>query len=143
MSSTYDQTTALNDASPGGSRTPTGSSSSSRKGKERVVNDLEVDEVNVGGEVALGSGDATKGLREFVRRTTMGEEIRGSVKLGESSKEMVQLEPAPGRFSFDNKAFGSESNRARSGVHTKTVLRPDKRWQTRLPLVRFLLFDSY
>jgi hypothetical protein len=48
------------------------SSSPSRKGKEKALEDVEVDGVDVEGELVSGhSGDATKGLRELVRRSTI------------------------------------------------------------------------
>jgi hypothetical protein len=52
-----------------------GSSSPSRKGKEKAV---EAD-VEVEGEMVTAHGDVTKDLRDLVRRTTIGE---SSVKPG-------------------------------------------------------------
>lgn len=50
-----------------------GTSTPSRKGKEKAVEDVEVDDVEAEGELVIHDGDATKGLRELVRRTTIGE----------------------------------------------------------------------
>lgn len=55
-----------------GSGSGTGTSTPSRKGKEKAV-----DEVEVEGEMVVHDGDATKGLRELVRRTTIGEASAG------------------------------------------------------------------
>lgn len=53
-------------------------SSPSRKGKEKALEDVEVDGVDVEGEMVSGhDGDATKGLRELVRRSTIGENVGG------------------------------------------------------------------
>jgi len=88
---------APTDASPSGSKTPGGSSASSRKGKERVLEDTGVDEVDVTGEMVTSSGNAAKGLRELVKRSTVGEEVRWTGRSGvEPVKEEVQLDPPPG-----------------------------------------------
>lgn len=59
----------------GASASPSGSSTPSRKGKEKAVEDVEVDSVEVEGELVVHDGDATKGLRELVKRTTIGEAV--------------------------------------------------------------------
>lgn len=57
----------------GTSGSGSGTSTPSRKGKEKAVEDVEVDDVEAEGEMVIHDGDATKGLRELVRRTTIGE----------------------------------------------------------------------
>jgi hypothetical protein len=51
--------------------TSSNASSPSRKGKERALESVEVEGVDVEGELVTHSGDATKGLRELVRRSTI------------------------------------------------------------------------
>jgi hypothetical protein len=64
-----------------------GSSSPSRKGKERALEAVEVEGVDVEGELVAGhEGDATKGLRELVRRTTITEAGGVSWKKGGRSR---------------------------------------------------------
>lgn len=46
-------------------------SSPSRKGKERALDSVETEDVDVEGELVTHNGDATKGLRELVRRSTI------------------------------------------------------------------------
>lgn len=67
-----------------GSGTGTSTPSPSRKGKEKAVEDVEVDDVEVEGELVIHDGDATKGLRELVRRTTIGEGPVGHHPPGQS-----------------------------------------------------------
>ena len=56
---------------PGQSTSGSSGSSPSRKGKERALEGIEVGDVDVEGELVTHSGDATKGLRELVRRSTI------------------------------------------------------------------------
>jgi hypothetical protein len=61
-------------ASVSGVGSASGGSSPSRKGKERALEDVEVEGVDVEGELVTGNdGDATKGLRELVRRSTIAD----------------------------------------------------------------------
>lgn len=72
---------------------------SSRKGKENILDDTGVDDTDVSGELVIGSGEAAKGLRELVRRSTMGEETRGTRRSAvDMGKEVVELDPSPGKF---------------------------------------------
>jgi hypothetical protein len=64
--------TAFASASVSGVGSASGGSSPSRKGKEKALEDVEVEGVDVEGELVTGNdGDATKGLRELVRRSTI------------------------------------------------------------------------
>jgi hypothetical protein len=56
---------------PAQSTSGSGGSSPSRKGKERALDGFEVEGGDVGGELVTHSGDATKGLRALVRRSTI------------------------------------------------------------------------
>jgi hypothetical protein len=56
---------------PAQSTSGSGGSSPSRKGKERALDDFEVEGGDVEGELVTHSGDATKGLRALVRRSTI------------------------------------------------------------------------
>jgi hypothetical protein len=71
-------------------------SSPSRKGKEKAVEAVEFDGVDVEGEIVSGhDGDATKGLRELVRRSTIGEHVDGGLyrtKVGRSEDSTIQGE---------------------------------------------------
>lgn len=56
---------------PAASVSGSSGSSPSRKGKERALEGFEVEDVDVEGELVTHNGDATKGLRELVRRSTI------------------------------------------------------------------------
>jgi hypothetical protein len=56
---------------PAQSTSGSSGSSPSRKGKEKALDDFEVEDVDVEGELVTHSGDATKGLRALVRRSTI------------------------------------------------------------------------
>ena len=92
------ETTAMGSSPGGGSiLSERVISSRSRKGKEKAVVDVEVEQVDVQGELTTAqmgdesvatpglNGRAAKGLRELVRRSTVGEE--GRLGLGMISTE--------------------------------------------------------
>jgi len=56
---------------PAQSTSGSGGSSPSRKGKEKALDDFEVEGGDVEGELVTHSGDVTKGLRALVRRSTI------------------------------------------------------------------------
>ena len=56
---------------PAQSTSGSGGSSPSRKGKEKALDDFDVEGGDVEGELVAHSGDATKGLRALVRRSTI------------------------------------------------------------------------
>lgn len=65
---------AVTPSAAAASTSGSGGSSPSRKGKEKALEAVEIEGVDVEGELVAGhDGDATKGLRELVRRTTIGE----------------------------------------------------------------------
>ena len=78
------------DASPRGVRTPGSSATSSRKGKEKALKDVGLDEVEVSGEMVMTSDDAAKELRELVRKSTVSDEV--SRKGRSFPRDLVELE---------------------------------------------------
>jgi len=71
---------------PAQSTSGSSGSSPSRKGKEKALDDLNVDGGDVEGELVTHSGDATKGLRALVRRSTIVDG-QGQGALGRSSSK--------------------------------------------------------
>ena len=90
------------DVSPRGSKTGS-SSTSSRKGKEKVLEDVgsTLDEVE-GGEMMTTSDDAAKGLRELVRKSTVSEDLRKR----RPSADLVELEEPIGERILRGFFFG-------------------------------------
>jgi hypothetical protein len=146
---------------PAQSTSGSSGSSPSRKGKEKALDDFEVEDVDVEGELVTHSGDATKGLRALVRRSTIVDGP-GQAGIGRdtsksrptslysesilwfrlnmlSADEIHTLDPPQG-MSLQESTLVTFANLSLTNIYSKTVLRPHPCWETRIqPTGRYIL----